>query len=96
MSILEAMSAGLPVVSTPVGGIPEAVISGETGLLVEPGNSDALSEALLTILSDSALGEEMGRKGRILQQQSFSSESMGSRCLALYRRCEEKHTSISR
>lgn len=62
--IIEAMAAGLPVVSTRVGGIPELVAHGETGLLVEPSDPEGLADALVRVLSDDNLREEMGRKGR--------------------------------
>lgn len=63
--IIEAMAAGLPVVGTRVGGIPELVADGETGLLVNPGDPESLADALVRLLSDEQLGSEMGRKGRL-------------------------------
>lgn len=87
MSVLEAMSAGLPVVSTPVGGIPEAVEDGVTGLLVQPGDVDGLVSALGRILLDSADGLRMGREGRTRYLESFSTEAMGRKCLDVYADC---------
>lgn len=85
-SVLEAMRAGLPVVSTKVGSIPEAVVDGVTGLLVEPGDEASLKEALLTVLSNPELAGKMGLNGRRRQEESFSLESMGGRCFSLYKR----------
>jgi glycosyltransferase involved in cell wall biosynthesis len=63
-SVLEAMFAGVPVVSTRVGGIPELVEDGVTGLLVEPGDDDGLAAAILELLDDPARAEAMGAAGR--------------------------------
>ena len=87
MSVLEAMSAGLPVVSTPVGGIPEAVVDGVTGLLVEPGDLNGLTAALSSILSDSEKSKTMGRAGAVRHKTLFSSFAMGQACLDVYKRC---------
>jgi glycosyltransferase involved in cell wall biosynthesis len=64
IAILEAMAAGKPVVATTVGGIPEFVVQGETGLLVEPGNAEALVEAIGCLLSDRERARQMGIRGR--------------------------------
>lgn len=60
-SVLEAMFAGLPVVSTPVGGIPEMVLDGETGLLVPPDDDVAIAAAIERLLGDDALRLRMGQ-----------------------------------
>jgi len=62
--ILEAMSAGRPVVATRVGGTPELVLDGKTGVLVERGDAEGLAAALLTLLGDDALREALGAGGR--------------------------------
>jgi glycosyltransferase involved in cell wall biosynthesis len=62
--ILEAMAAGRPVVATRVGGTPELVLDGKTGLLVERNDPDGLARALLTVLRDSALRDALGAAGR--------------------------------
>lgn len=61
---VEAAFYGVPVVASNVGGIPEAIVDGETGLLVEPGKADALAQAILELLDDSERSAEMGRAGR--------------------------------
>lgn len=87
MSILEAMSAGLPVISTPVGGIPAAVEHEVTGLLVEPGNAKALAAAICKILMNPASARLMGKEGQARHRQSFSTEAMGASCLEVYNSC---------
>lgn len=62
--IVEAMAAGRPVVATRVGGTPELVRDGETGLLVERGDPDALAAALIAVLRDRALGDALGAAAR--------------------------------
>jgi glycosyltransferase involved in cell wall biosynthesis len=72
VSILEAMAAGLPVVSTRVGGIPDAVREGSEGLLVLPGANEALAESLLRLLRDPGLADAMGAHGRRRVAAEFS------------------------
>jgi glycosyltransferase involved in cell wall biosynthesis len=62
--ILEAMAARLPIVSTPQGAIPEVVVDGETGYIVESGNPGALAEKILALLHDNRLRVGMGDKGK--------------------------------
>lgn len=71
IAILEAMAAGKPVIATAVGGIPEFVLSGETGLLVEPGNVEALADAIDQLLSHPQQAQTMGVKGRIRAGESY-------------------------
>jgi glycosyltransferase involved in cell wall biosynthesis len=64
--MLEAMATELPVVGTRVGGIPELVQDGETGIVVEPASPEALAAALSLLLNNEATRQSMGRKGREL------------------------------
>ncbi len=64
IAILEALAAGRPVVATTVGGIPEFVKGGKTGLLVEPGNANALADAIATLLNNPEEAKQLGRQGQ--------------------------------
>jgi glycosyltransferase involved in cell wall biosynthesis len=64
VSAIEALAAGMPVVATRVGGVPDVVRDGEDGLLAEPGAIDELSEHLIRLARDPALRERMGASGR--------------------------------
>ncbi|HEY9376031.1 MAG TPA: glycosyltransferase family 4 protein, partial [Jiangellaceae bacterium] len=84
LSVLEAMASGLPVVASRLGGVPEIVVDGDTGFLVEPGNVDELHDRLRLLLDDPALAAEMGRRGRDLVLQRFTWEHCAARCLSAY------------
>jgi glycosyltransferase involved in cell wall biosynthesis len=84
MSVLEAMAAGIPVVTTPVGGIPEAVTDGVEGFLVQPGDIDALRDRLQRLLSDNALARRMGEAGRRKVESTFASTIVMPRLERMY------------
>ena len=69
--LLEALSMGLPVVSSRLAGTPEVVIDGVTGLLVEPGDVDGLAQAILTLGEDDTARTRMGAAGRQLMLDDF-------------------------
>ena len=75
-AIMQAMAAELPVISTQVGAIDEAVIDGETGVLVPPRNPQALAAAMLEMYRLPEMRVEMGRKARLVAEQKFSLEKM--------------------
>jgi len=64
VSILEAMASGIPCVATSVGGIPEWIASGTTGLLIPPRSPEAVAEAILTLAADPSLRSRMGSAAR--------------------------------
>jgi glycosyltransferase involved in cell wall biosynthesis len=76
MSVLEAMSLGRPVIATRVGGVPEAVRDGETGILVSPDCPSEVATALVSLARDPAGATGLGSAGRARQQRSFSEEAM--------------------
>lgn len=85
VSLLQAASAGVPIVASRVGGIPEAVREGENGLLVPPGDSAALGAAIDRLLADPVLRHRLGAGGRALMRRAFSIETMVEGNLAVYR-----------
>lgn len=85
-TIIEAMRAGLPVIATSVGGVAEAVKHNETGLVVPRRSEEALSSALLKLLTNPALRAEMGAAGRRRYEEHFRLETMVSRTLSEYER----------
>jgi glycosyltransferase involved in cell wall biosynthesis len=76
VSILEALSCCVPVVSTRVGSIAETVIDGETGYTVEPGDVEQATRRVLQILLDTRHAEQLGRNGRELVERTGSLDSM--------------------
>lgn len=83
-SVLEAMAAGLPVVATHVGGIPEIIEDGVSGLLVSPKDSHALAAAILQVLGNKELAEQLGRAARERVHAQFSFERLLSELDSLY------------
>lgn len=84
-SLLEAMAAGLPVIASRVGDIPEVVRPGETGWLVDPGDVQQLSAAITEAAADPGRLSRMGGRGASVVAESFSLERTVDRYLALYR-----------
>jgi glycosyltransferase involved in cell wall biosynthesis len=82
--ILEAMAAGRPVVGTQVGGVPEVVVDGETGILVSPEDPAALACAIRRILGDPALAQRLGAAGRKRVDEVYSAGHMARLSAALY------------
>jgi glycosyltransferase involved in cell wall biosynthesis len=85
VSILEAMAAGLPVVASGVGGVPELVCDGVTGLLVPPGDPTELAAALRRVVGDAALRRRLGEAGRGEVVRGYDLESYRRAHRALYR-----------
>jgi glycosyltransferase involved in cell wall biosynthesis len=77
LAALEASAAGLPVVAYDEGGLSEIVVDGQTGLLVRPGDIDALAQALIRLSADHVLRARMGRAGRARAVVSFSPRRAG-------------------
>jgi sugar transferase (PEP-CTERM/EpsH1 system associated) len=94
-TILEAMSTGLPVIATAVGGNPELVSAGETGVLFKPGASEDLARALLDYAADPARIAREGRAARARVERDFSLERMVAGYQSVYMAMLER-TSVFR
>ena len=86
VSVLEAMAAGLPVVASRVGGVPEQVADGKTGVLVGPGDADELAAALDGLLADPDLRRRLGQAGRLRAEEAFDLTRFRRAHLELYSR----------
>jgi len=84
ITILEAMSMRKSVVATRVGGFPEVITNGVEGLLVEPGNSLQLADAIKDILSDSSCRERFGSNARKRVEREFTWEAIAKKTLEFY------------
>jgi glycosyltransferase involved in cell wall biosynthesis len=84
---VEAMSSGLAVVATTAGGTPEAITDGETGLLVPPGDPDALAEALRRLADDDSLRRRLGATAARVARERFDLGTYIDRLEAYYRGC---------
>lgn len=84
LSVLEAMASARPVVAAAVGGLPEVILEGRTGLLVPPRDPEALSTALYRLLTRPAEAGRMGTAGRERVRQSFTLEKMVNRTREIY------------
>jgi glycosyltransferase involved in cell wall biosynthesis len=82
--LIEAMASGKPVVATHVGGIPEVVEDGRTGMLVPPGTPSELARAVKLLIQNAELRREMGTAGRKRVEGHFSHETHANKVLAIY------------
>jgi L-malate glycosyltransferase len=85
-SLLDAMAAGRPIVATATGGIPEVVVDGVTGTLVQPREHAAMAAAIVTLLKDRELRQRMGQAGLQRVREKFSADRMVKNTLRVYQR----------
>jgi glycosyltransferase involved in cell wall biosynthesis len=90
-SVMQAMACGLAVISTTVGAIGEAVINGETGLLVPPRDTAALKAALARLIQDAALRQQYAAAGLTRARERFGIERMRTAMEAVFSAVREKH-----
>jgi len=84
LAVIEAMTAELPVIASRAGGLPEAILNGKTGLLVEPNNPADLADAMLQLLADKNRSRHMGAAGGARARQLFSWETIAAKLTSLY------------
>ncbi|MBX6422903.1 glycosyltransferase family 4 protein [Thermosulfurimonas sp. F29] len=85
MTVLEAMALGKPIIASRIGGLPELVEEGKTGLLFEAGNGEELKEKMLFLWKDRELRYEMGRAAREKAEREFSLKKHCEELLRIYR-----------
>ncbi len=92
--IAEAMAAGLPVVSTPIAGVPEMIVNDASGFLVPPGDPAALANALERIIGDKPLAQHFGEHGRERASEIFSVEATARSLRELFERLSQSADSV--
>lgn len=84
ISIIEAMALGIPTVSTNINAIPEAIKHLETGILIEPGDSDALKNAIQSLKDDEKLREDLAKNGREYALEKFDEKAVAKIAIETY------------
>ena len=84
LTLLEAMSCGKPVISARVGGIPDVVTDGVDGLLVQPGDAEALKDKIRMCLDDSELRDRLGKRARLSVEENFDWDRIVEKTMCLY------------
>jgi len=90
-AVLEGMAAGLPVVAMRVAALPEMVVDGETGRLVDPGDDQGLLEAITALLDDPGAAARMGAAGRARVLQRYDAEVTADALLAVLKEATNLH-----
>ncbi len=85
ISFLEAMAAGLPIIGTPVGGIPDFLNDGVTGIFCKPGDSSDIAEKITRLLSDEMLMKSIGENGRKLVIEKYNWDTIAHQFSELYK-----------
>jgi glycosyltransferase involved in cell wall biosynthesis len=80
----EAMACGLPVIASSVGGVPEVVADGDSGILVPPDDAVAIAEGIAQLAGDEALRANMGARGQAIARERFSLDRMVQEVEAVY------------
>ena len=83
MSVLEGMACGKPVIGSRIGGIPEMVVEGETGVLFEPGDVAALRAILISLMADPGARRSMGQAARRRVEERYSLERHNEGVMAI-------------
>ena len=94
MSILEAMSYSLPVVTTEVGGIPEIVKDNENGILIKPGDIEGLKESILKLVNDEKIRKDLGSRARDTIKEKFNIENQIYKLEELYLNIKYKNLKV--
>jgi glycosyltransferase involved in cell wall biosynthesis len=85
-ALLEAMAAGVPVVATDVGGVPEIAVHGDTALLVQPGDPGELAESMGRLIREPQLGSRLAARARQIVRDRYAPEQRTKRLVEIYRK----------
>jgi glycosyltransferase involved in cell wall biosynthesis len=88
--LMEAMACGLPVITTPVSGIPEIIKDGHNGTLIAPNDAEALADAIQRISADRMLARNLGRAGRLTVLERFDGDTTAMELAALFTAATEE------
>ena len=92
VAAVEASACGLPVIASNIGGLPEVVIDGKTGFLINPGNIDDLTEKLLILINDKMMRKKMGEEGRNYIEANYRLEECGLMMESVYNELGELYS----
>jgi glycosyltransferase involved in cell wall biosynthesis len=93
--VLEAMGAAKPIVGTRVGGIPEEIVHGVTGIVVPPGDAQALSHAIVDLLQNPAKAKSMGKAGQKRLEMAFSTNKFIKETTKIYEEFIQSYSNLS-
>ena len=85
ITLLEAMLSKVPIVASEVGGIPDVLINGDTGILVQPCKSEAIAEAICRIYNNSSIASDLVKKAEQILRDHYTSKAMASQYLNIYK-----------
>jgi len=94
MAVLEAMAAGVPVVATAVGGVPEVICHNRTGILTDPGDTDAIEAGIRELLGNRGLRGRLAREARQVARSQFSAQRRLSEIAEVYRELTGKPSGV--
>jgi glycosyltransferase involved in cell wall biosynthesis len=89
--VYEAMFSQIPVIATSVGGLPDAIVHGETGFLVEPNNTEELTKYLDLLIKNPALARQMGEKAKAFARENFSYQAYYNKYEQLFTQTIQKY-----
>jgi glycosyltransferase involved in cell wall biosynthesis len=92
MALIEAMASGLPVIATAVSGSKQVVVDGESGMLVGPGKAGELAEAILRLMSNPGLAQQLGQAAPARVAVRFGARKQADDHIALYTRERQRHS----
>jgi colanic acid/amylovoran biosynthesis glycosyltransferase len=93
--LLEAQAAGVPVIASRTGGVPDSMIDGETGLLVPEKDVDAIASSIMKLFKEPEKRREMGEKGKAFVKDNFDQKTLCMKMLSFYKDVLQNHSSDS-